>query len=102
VRRRKTHEADFENDTFLSRHVEHRRWLCVDDDSAAKLGGPTDQYPALRVDRGRDRPHHERAPEIAANLNTRQLGNLGLNDGEEKALVSFLKTLTDGYVKGTE
>ena len=42
------------------------------------------------------------APEIAANLNTRQLGNLGLNDGEEKALVSFLKTLTDGYVKGTE
>jgi cytochrome c peroxidase len=42
------------------------------------------------------------APEIAANLNTRQLGNLGLSDGEEKALVSFLKTLTDGYIKGAE
>jgi cytochrome c peroxidase len=42
------------------------------------------------------------APEISANLNTRQLGNLGLSDGEEKALVSFLKTLTDGYVKGAE
>lgn len=42
------------------------------------------------------------APEVAANLNTRQLGNLGLSDSEEKALVSFLKTLTDGYVKGAE
>jgi cytochrome c peroxidase len=42
------------------------------------------------------------APEVAANLNTRQMGNLGLSDVEEKALVSFMKTLTDGYVKGAE
>jgi cytochrome c peroxidase len=37
------------------------------------------------------------APEDATNLNKRQLGNLKLTDQEEEALVSFLKTLTDGY-----
>jgi cytochrome c peroxidase len=37
------------------------------------------------------------APEDATNLNKRQLGNLGLTDPEEDALVAFLKTLTDGY-----
>jgi cytochrome c peroxidase len=42
------------------------------------------------------------APEIAANLNTRQLGNLGLSEDEENALVAFMKTLTDGYAKGAE
>jgi cytochrome c peroxidase len=36
------------------------------------------------------------APEIAANVNTTQMGNLGLSDGEENALVAFLRTLTDG------
>jgi cytochrome c peroxidase len=39
------------------------------------------------------------APEDATNLNTRQLGNLKLTDQEEDAIVSFLKTLTDGYYK---
>jgi hypothetical protein len=29
-------------------------------------------------------------------MNTRFVGNLGLTDAEEDALVSFLKTLTDG------
>jgi cytochrome c peroxidase len=37
------------------------------------------------------------APEDSTNLNKRQLGNLKLTDQEEDALVSFLKTLTDGY-----
>jgi cytochrome c peroxidase len=40
------------------------------------------------------------APEVAANLNTRQLGNLGLSEDEENALVAFMRTLTDGYLKG--
>jgi cytochrome c peroxidase len=37
------------------------------------------------------------APEDATNLNRRQLGDLKLTDQEETALVSFMKTLTDGY-----
>ncbi len=38
------------------------------------------------------------APEFAQNMNTRQLGNLGLSEAEEDALVAFMKTLTDGYI----
>jgi cytochrome c peroxidase len=37
------------------------------------------------------------APEVAVNVNTTEVGNLGLNHGEELALVAFLKTLSDGY-----
>jgi len=37
------------------------------------------------------------APEVAANINTTELGNLGLNHGEELAIVAFLKTLSDGF-----
>jgi cytochrome c peroxidase len=37
------------------------------------------------------------APEDAANLNKKQLGNLGLTEEEERAVVTFLGTLTDGY-----
>ena len=37
------------------------------------------------------------AAEVAQNLNTRELGNLGLSASEEADLVAFLKTLTDGY-----
>ncbi|MGO8793833.1 MAG: cytochrome-c peroxidase [Candidatus Sulfotelmatobacter sp.] len=36
------------------------------------------------------------APENPTNINHRQLGNLGLTEQEEAAVVSFLKTLTDG------
>lgn len=36
-------------------------------------------------------------PEIAANVNTRELGKLNLSNAEEDAIVAFLKTLTDGY-----
>jgi cytochrome c peroxidase len=38
------------------------------------------------------------APEVAANVNTTEMGDLGLNPGEEQAIVAFLKTLSDGYV----
>ncbi len=37
-------------------------------------------------------------PEVAVNINTTEVGNLGLNHGEELAIVEFLKTLSDGYV----
>jgi len=37
------------------------------------------------------------APEVAANVNTVELGDLGLNDAEEDAVVAFLNTLSDGY-----
>jgi Cytochrome c peroxidase len=38
------------------------------------------------------------APEVADNINKIELGNLGLNHGEERAIVAFMKTLSDGYV----
>jgi cytochrome c peroxidase len=37
------------------------------------------------------------APEVAENVNTTELGNLGLTPIEEAALVAFMKTLSDGY-----
>ncbi len=37
------------------------------------------------------------APEYPATMNRKQLGNLGLTDAEEEQLVTFLKTLSDGY-----
>jgi cytochrome c peroxidase len=39
------------------------------------------------------------APEVAENVNTAELGDLGLTPKEEAAIVAFLKTLSDGYVK---
>jgi cytochrome c peroxidase len=38
------------------------------------------------------------APEVPVNVNSDELGNLGLSAGEEADLVAFMKTLTDGYV----
>jgi cytochrome c peroxidase len=38
------------------------------------------------------------APEVAENVNTDELGNLGLTDAEEDAIVAFLGTLSDGYM----
>ena len=38
------------------------------------------------------------APEVAANVNTAELGNLGLTPEEEDAIVAFLMTLSDGYL----
>ena len=37
------------------------------------------------------------APEIAENVNTSDLGDLGLTDAEEDAIVDFLETLTDDF-----
>lgn len=36
-------------------------------------------------------------PEVALNVNREELGDLGLSDEEEDALVAFLNTLSDGY-----
>lgn len=36
-------------------------------------------------------------PEVPENVNTTELGNLGLTPEEEAAIVAFLKTLSDGY-----
>jgi cytochrome c peroxidase len=38
-------------------------------------------------------------PEVPVNVNTTEMGNLGLTDAEEDALVAFMKTLTDGYLE---
>ena len=37
------------------------------------------------------------APEVAANVNTKELGNLNLTDAQEDAIVAFMRTLSDGY-----
>ena len=37
------------------------------------------------------------APEVSKNVNTDELGNLGLTSAEEDAIVAFLETLSDGY-----
>lgn len=38
------------------------------------------------------------APEVAENVNTDELGDLGLTDAEEDAIVAFMETLSDGYI----
>lgn len=40
------------------------------------------------------------APEVATNVNDQELGNLGLTEGEERAIVKFMETLSDGYWTG--
>ena len=37
------------------------------------------------------------APEVAQNVNTAELGNLGLSDSEEDAIVAFMETLSDEF-----
>jgi cytochrome c peroxidase len=37
------------------------------------------------------------APEVTENLNKEELGDLKLTEEEEKAIVAFMKTLSDGY-----
>ncbi|MCG7849186.1 MAG: c-type cytochrome, partial [ANME-2 cluster archaeon] len=39
------------------------------------------------------------APEVDMNVNTDELGDLGLTDEEVQAIVAFMETLTDGYVE---
>jgi cytochrome c peroxidase len=38
------------------------------------------------------------APEVAENVNTDELGDLGLTPDEEAAIVAFLRTLSDGWM----
>ena len=38
-------------------------------------------------------------PEVSANMNTAELGDLGLSPREESAIVAFMKTLSDGYMQ---
>jgi cytochrome c peroxidase len=38
------------------------------------------------------------APEYPDTINMDELGNLGLSDADEKALVAFMKTLSDGWI----
>jgi cytochrome c peroxidase len=40
------------------------------------------------------------APEVAQNVNTDELGDLGLTPEEMEAIVAFLRTLTDGHGSG--
>jgi cytochrome c peroxidase len=39
-------------------------------------------------------------PEVSSNVNTDEMGNLGLTEDEEDAIVAFLRTLSDGYEEG--
>jgi cytochrome c peroxidase len=39
-------------------------------------------------------------PEVAANVNSDELGDLGLTAAEEAAIVAFLRTLSDGFLPG--
>lgn len=41
-------------------------------------------------------------PEVPDNVNTKELGNLGLGAEEEAAIVAFLRTLSDGFLPGSE
>ncbi|MDX1571877.1 MAG: cytochrome c peroxidase [Xanthomonadales bacterium] len=36
-------------------------------------------------------------PEVDVNINTEELGDLGLSEAEEDAIVAFMKTLSDGF-----
>ena len=38
------------------------------------------------------------SPEVAVNVNTEELGKLGLSEAEEWAIVAFMQTLDDGWV----
>jgi cytochrome c peroxidase len=40
-------------------------------------------------------------PEVPENVNHDELGDLGLSPGEEAALVTFMNTLTDGWMDGS-
>ena len=38
------------------------------------------------------------APEVSENVNTDELGDLGLSVADEEAIVAFLRALSDGYI----
>ena len=57
-----------------------------------------DVLPRCQADDPREGATCWPAPESTANMNTKTVGNLGLTDAEENQLVSFMQTLTDGYM----
>jgi cytochrome c peroxidase len=58
-----------------------------------------DSLPACRVGDAGEKVSCWPKPEYPQTMNRRQLGNLGLTDKEEDQIVSFLRTLTDGYAR---
>jgi cytochrome c peroxidase len=46
----------------------------------------------------RDVPGEWPEPEVPENIDGKFLGDLGLSDAEENAIVRFMETLTDGYM----
>ncbi len=50
----------------------------------------------------RDIPGMWDSPEVPENMETRRMGNLGLTDSEEDAIVAFMMTFTDGYVPDSD
>lgn len=48
----------------------------------------------------RDIPGLWPAPEVPGTMDSSFVGNLGLTDAEENAIVAFMRTLTDGFVSG--
>lgn len=46
----------------------------------------------------RDEDHTIASPEVPENVNHDELGDLKLTDEEEKEIVAYLKTLSDGYI----
>jgi cytochrome c peroxidase len=41
-------------------------------------------------------------PEVSANVNDAELGNLELNERNEELIVLFMKTLSDGFIPSRE
>jgi cytochrome c peroxidase len=55
------------------------------------------ECPTDMTDREAEKANCWPKPEVAVNVNTDELGNLGLTDAEEDAIVAFVETLSDGY-----
>jgi cytochrome c peroxidase len=55
------------------------------------------QCPTDMTDREAEKANCWPKPEVALNMNTDELGNIGLTDAEEDAIVAFMETLSDGY-----
>lgn len=57
----------------------------------------TSMHQTIEFYNSRDIPGKWSAPEVADNVNTEELGNLGLTEDEVHAIEAFMKTLSDGY-----
>jgi cytochrome c peroxidase len=72
---------------------------------AGKAQFTTQEQAGYELFRGKAQPHDVGegttcwpAPESTDNMNTSRVGRLGLSDAEEDAIVSFMQTLTDGFM----